>query len=128
MNVQLAGLPMLPWSSPPLCYDTQAQHFMSTPVVVLREIESVATIIRILEETRHQGFPVRSEQHYSDSHTNPKRFGALQGLILRSQLKILLKERVFSSSSESCKSIRPLSMEKFRMYYPRYPAFEVDYT
>lgn len=126
MNVQFAGLPMLPWSSPPLCYDTQAQHIMSTPVIVLREVESVATVIRVLEETRHQGFPVRSEQSFNDSPTKPKRYGVLQGLILRSQLKILLKERAFSLSPESCDSLPPLPIEKFRMYYPRYPAFEVN--
>lgn len=47
MNVQLAGLPMLPWAAPPLSYGTQAQHIMSTPVVVLKEVERVSTVIRV---------------------------------------------------------------------------------
>ena len=47
MNVQLAGLPMLPWAAPPLSYGTQAQHIMSTPVVVLKEVEQVSTVIRV---------------------------------------------------------------------------------
>lgn len=125
MNVQLAGLPMLPWSSPPLCYDTKAQHIMSTPVVVLKEVESVSTIISVLETTRHQGFPVT----YEDSFTNPQgkqcTFGALRGLILRSQLKILLKEKAFYSSMTGISSRAPLSLETFRKYYPRYPAIQV---
>lgn len=124
MNVQLAGLPMLPWSSPPMCHGTQAQTIMSKPVVVLKEVERVSTVISVLEDTRHQGFPVIFEDRFSGSQAKQTSFGALRGLILRSQLQILLKEKPFCSSpTGSTRS--PIPLETFRMYYPRYPAFEV---
>lgn len=126
MNVQLAGLPILPWSSPPLCHDTQAQHIMSKPVIVLKEIERVSTVIGVLENTRHQGFPVTVEDRFLGSQGKQNSYGVLRGLILRSQLKILLKEKAFFSSLSSANSLPPVSLETFRMYYPRYPAFEVQ--
>ncbi|XP_046656068.1 H(+)/Cl(-) exchange transporter 7-like isoform X1 [Daphnia pulicaria] len=123
MNVQLAGLPMLPWSAPPMCHGTQAQYIMSKPVVVLKEVERVSTVISVLEDTRHQGFPVIFEDRFSGSQAKQTSFGVLRGLILRSQLKILLKEKPFCSSPTG--STRPpISLETFRMYYPRYPASE----
>lgn len=124
MNVQLAGLPMLPWSSPPMCHGTQAQYIMSKPVVVLKEVERVSTVISVLEDTRHQGFPVIFEDRFSGSQAKQTSFGVLRGLILRSQLKILLKEKSFCSSPTG--STRPpIPLETFRKYYPRYPTFEV---
>lgn len=125
MNVQLAGLPMLPWSAPPLCYDTQAQHIMSTPVTVLREVERVSTVISVLEETPHQGFPIIFEDRFSGSQAKPNSFGVLRGLILRSQLKILLKEKAFCSTPASINSLPIIPLEKFRIYYPRYPSIKV---
>lgn len=56
MNVQLAGLPMLPWAAPPLSYGTQAQHIMSTPVIVLKEVEQVSTVIRVSVKTKKKQF------------------------------------------------------------------------
>lgn len=128
MNVQLAGLPILPWSAPPFCHDTQAQHIMSTPVTVLKEVERVSTVISVLEETRHQGFPVILEDRFSGSQGKPNSFGVLRGLILRSQLKIILKEKSFCSNPATINSLPTIPLETFRMYYPRYPAFEVKLT
>ena len=118
---------MLPWASPPLCHDTQAQHIMSTPVVVLKEVERVSNIIRVLEDTPHQGYPVTFEDCFTGSQGKHSSFGLLRGLILRSQLKILLKEKAFCSSPTGASSRPPLSLETFRMYYPRYPAYEVNH-
>lgn len=120
MNVQLAGLPMLPWSSPPLSHDTQAGDIMSTPVVVVKEVEQVSEVVRLLKETWHEGFPVVQPS----SHTSSGRvgYGTLRGLILRSQLKILLKERAFCPSASGAQaSQRPVPLETFRLYYPRHP-------
>lgn len=126
MNVQLAGLPMLPWSSPPLCYGTQARDIMSKPVVVLREVERVSTVLSVLEETPHQGFPLTVEDRFTGPQGKQSNFGALRGLVLRSQLKILLKEKAFCSSPTGSGSRPAVPLETFRTYYPRYPTFEVN--
>lgn len=121
MHVQLTGLPMLPWSSAPLSHDTLVKHIMSTPVIVLNEIEQVARVIRVLQDTMHQGFPVVDGHGSSDA---PPHFGHLCGFILRGQLQILLKEKRFcSSTGESDRS--PIPVTTFRSYYPRYPGIQV---
>ena len=113
MNVQLAGLPMLPWTSPPLSHDMLAKHMMSSPVVTFNEVERVSNVVRILKETPHNGFPVVQQ------------CAALRGIILRSQLKILLKEKAFCSSPSGDPSSKsPIPLETFRRYYPRYPALD----
>lgn len=124
MNVKLAGLPMLPWSSPPLCYGTEARDIMSKPVVVLREVERVSTILSVLEETSHQGFPLIFEDRFAGPQGKQNSFGMLRGLILRSQLQILLKEKAFCTSPTGGTSQPPVPLETFRMYYPRYPTFQ----
>ena len=126
MNVQLAGLPMLPWAAPPLSHDILAKDIMSTPVVTLRPVEQVSEIIQILETTRHQGFPVAIKDGPGGDSNH---YGILHGLILRSQLKILLKEKAFCSSSTGNPAGQsPISLETFRLYYPRYPALEVFFN
>lgn len=127
MNVQLAGLPMLPWSSPPLSHDTLAEHIMSTPVVTLKEVEQVSNIIHVLKDSSHHGYPITVDSLYSSTQSGkPTSFGALRGLILRSQLKIILKEKAFSSTPTGAASRPPICLKAFRMYYPRYPALEVN--
>lgn len=67
----------------------------------LREIESVANIKHVLSSTTHNGFPVlRSEPDEDDQLPLPRpgqldstKGGPLQGLILRSQLVVLLDSK-----------------------------------
>lgn len=65
------------------------------------------------------------DENFSSSTTKAQSFGSLRGLILRSQLKILLKEKAFGSSAAIASIQPPVPLETFRMYYPRYPALEV---
>lgn len=54
-------------------------------------------------------------------------YGRFRGLILRSQLIVLLKNKVFNEYEEFWE--KPLSMKMFRNEYPRYPTIEqVDIT
>lgn len=127
INVQLAGLPLLPWSYPPMSYDTLASDIMNSPVIVLKEVEKVSDVIEILRGTHYQGFPVIGSEEVTKSSENPlPSFGSLRGFILRSQLMILLKEKAFSCSPEGG-SYRPcVSLGTFRKYYPRHPDLDVS--
>ena len=94
MHVQLTGLPMLPWSHPPLSHNVLARDIMSSPVIVLRPVEKVATVMQVLRSCPHQGFPI-VDQTTPTTTTAPaaagvQAFGSLRGLILRSQLKVFL--------------------------------------
>ena len=64
-----------------------AKNVMSHPVVTLSAIPRVQEIVKVLEETTHNGFPIRDHEN---------RF---IGLILRSQLITLLQKKDFRESS-----------------------------
>ena len=97
---------------------------MSAPVQVLRPIEKVSTVLRVLESCPHQGFPVVDDRFLAQGkHTT---YGTLRGLILRSQLKILLREKAFCTSTGA--TLRPqISLDAFRNAYPRYPHMKVTH-
>ena len=67
-----------------------------------REVASVAYVRHVLTETSHNGFPVVRATAGEGPHPLPMpgndggngRGGPLRGLILRSQLLVLLQERV----------------------------------
>jgi chloride channel 7 len=125
MHVQLTGLPMLSWAPPPLSHNVQTKQIMSTPVVVMRPIEKVSTIMEVLESCPHQGFPVVDDRFISQGR-HPT-YGILRGLILRSQLKILLCEKAFCTQTGA--TLRPqVSLDTFRKAYPRYPALKVNFA
>lgn len=58
MHIHLSGVPLLGWEPPPLSHNIYANEIMSRPVVSLRKVESVATIVDILKTETHSGFPV----------------------------------------------------------------------
>ena len=60
---------------------------MISPVVTLKEKESVQSLIETLDTNKHNGFPVIRE-----SDGQPASF---IGLVLRSQLVVILRRRAF---------------------------------
>lgn len=76
----------------PLFYQT-ASDVMASDVHTFRTIEKVSYVLKVLKETTCNGFPViaRDEQ----DARGELRVGRLEGLILRSQLLVMLRRRVF---------------------------------
>jgi len=66
-----------------------ASHIMSQNVVGVYEVETVERVLHILKYTRHNGFPVFSREGQKDGSKK------LEGLILRSQIIVLLHRKVF---------------------------------
>ena len=64
----------------------RASHVMASPVISCTEIENVGTIVDLMNTTSHNGFPVISEA------------SQVCGLILRSQLHVLLNKKCFMMS------------------------------
>uniref|UniRef100_A0A670Z4E1 Chloride channel protein n=1 Tax=Pseudonaja textilis TaxID=8673 RepID=A0A670Z4E1_PSETE len=90
MHIQLQSVPFLHWEAPVTSHSFTATQVMSTPVTCLRQSEKVGTVVDILSDTasNHNGFPV-----VESSHGSHQAMG-LRGLILRSQLIVLLKHKV----------------------------------
>ncbi|KAL1498027.1 hypothetical protein ABEB36_008889 [Hypothenemus hampei] len=117
--IQLAGIPLLPWEPPPVVNNIYASEVMSHPVVTLKCVENVGHIVELLKLTTYNGFPV-VDPPLSDQNEITT-YGRIRGLILRSQLIVLLQHKLFIECHEDWDDI---SASLFRDQYPRYPAIE----
>nr|XP_042139730.1 H(+)/Cl(-) exchange transporter 7 isoform X2 [Peromyscus maniculatus bairdii] len=119
MHIQLQSVPFLHWEAPVTSHSLTAREVMSTPVTCLRRREKVGVIVDVLSDTasNHNGFPVVEDV----GDTQPAR---LQGLILRSQLIVLLKHKVFVERSNMGLVQRRLRLKDFRDAYPRFPPIQ----
>jgi len=84
MHVEIKCIPFLEFKPPVGMEQLHAQDLMSSPVVTVQEVESAENIVRMLEDNDHNGFPVLRR--------GTRKF---VGMVLRSQLVVLLKLRAF---------------------------------
>lgn len=109
IHIELKEIPLLEWEPDPILRKYKAHHVMSSPVVTFSHIDRVSSIYWALNHTSHNGFPVLDKQ------------GLFCGLILRSQLLTLLKEKAFTNRSEIPKRFyQKVSLEDFSKDYPRF--------
>ncbi|KAK7069323.1 H(+)/Cl(-) exchange transporter 7 [Halocaridina rubra] len=120
IHIQMTGVPIMGWDAPPLSNNIYASEVMNRPVVSLRCVETVGRIVAVLKAYTYNGFPVVDSlpQNGSDERYF-KSFGRLRGLILRSQLTVLLKHRVFNENAEIWQGDK-VDIRLFRLAYPRY--------
>ncbi|XP_057717380.1 H(+)/Cl(-) exchange transporter 7 [Corythoichthys intestinalis] len=121
IHIKLQSIPFLHWEAPATSHWLTAREVMSSPVTCLNKVEKVGTIVDILSSTstNHNGFPVVVVQ--GDSGEEPAK---LCGLILRSQLIVLLKHKVFVELARSRLTQRKLQLKDFRDAYPRFPPIQ----
>ncbi|XP_077172978.1 H(+)/Cl(-) exchange transporter 7 isoform X2 [Paroedura picta] len=120
MHIQLQSVPFLHWEAPVTSHSLIAREVMSTPVTCLRQVEKVGTIVDILSDpsSNHNGFPV------VESVPGGSQTLGLRGLILRSQLIVLLKHKVFVERTSLSLVHRRLKLKDFRDAYPRFPPIQ----
>ncbi|XP_019395598.1 PREDICTED: H(+)/Cl(-) exchange transporter 7 [Crocodylus porosus] len=120
MHIQLQSVPFLHWEAPVTSHSLTAREVMSTPVTCLRRKEKVGTIVDILSDasSNHNGFPV------VENETDTMQVAGLRGLILRSQLIVLLKHKVFVERANLSLVQRRLKLKDFRDAYPRFPPIQ----
>ncbi|KAJ9582590.1 hypothetical protein L9F63_023078, partial [Diploptera punctata] len=110
IHIQLSGVPLLPWEPPPLSYNIYASEIMSHPVFTFNSVEYVGYIVDVLKSETYNGFP-------GDTGDMKRTF---RGIILRSQLIVLIKNKIFNESSDIW-NIKQITIKMFRDEYPRYP-------
>uniref|UniRef100_A0AAX7VQL5 Chloride channel protein n=1 Tax=Astatotilapia calliptera TaxID=8154 RepID=A0AAX7VQL5_ASTCA len=122
IHIKLQSVPFLHWEAPATSHWLTAREVMSSPVTCFNRIEKVGTIVDVLSNTstNHNGFPVVSRLEL----TQEKNPAKLCGLILRSQLIVLLKHKVFVELARSRLSQRKLQLKDFRDAYPRFPPIQ----
>lgn len=117
-QISVSEVPMLGWRVERSKRCLKAMKIMSSPPVCIRLREKVSVIVEILKNCSHNGFPIVDQ---IDNYTNAP--GHLYGLILRSQLIVILKHRYYEELEREWLS--SISIETFRNEYPRYPSIEV---
>ncbi|KAL7639227.1 UNVERIFIED_CONTAM: hypothetical protein RMT77_010761 [Armadillidium vulgare] len=122
IHIKLSGIPLIPWEPPILTDNIFASEIMSLPVITLQTVESTENIYNTLKRCNHNGFPVVDLQS-QDVREGAKGHGKLRGLILRSDLIILLKNKIFNENTHVWDG-NIVNMELFRAFYPRYPSVE----
>ncbi|KAG9263860.1 H(+)/Cl(-) exchange transporter 7 [Astyanax mexicanus] len=120
VHIKLQSVPFLHWEAPATSHWLTAREVMSSPVTCFNRVEKVGTIVDVLSNTstNHNGFPVIIQAAASEEP------GKLCGLILRSQLIVLLKHKVFVERARSRLSQRKLQLKDFRDAYPRFPPIQ----
>ncbi|XP_047656403.1 H(+)/Cl(-) exchange transporter 7 isoform X2 [Tachysurus fulvidraco] len=120
VHIRLQSVPFLHWEAPATSHWLTAREVMSSPVTYFNRVEKVGTIVDILSatSTNHNGFPVVVQDGAIDE---PRK---LCGLILRSQLIVLLKHKVFVERMRSGLCKRRLQLKDFRDAYPRFPPIQ----
>lgn len=111
---------MLGWRVKRAFRSLQASHIMSTPPVCIKLQDKVSRIVEILKTYPHNGFPV--VEHIDDNGNA----GNLCGIILRSQLVLIIYHRYFVEREALWQ--QNITIETFRNEYPRYPSIEVSYN
>ncbi|XP_042197047.1 H(+)/Cl(-) exchange transporter 7 isoform X2 [Callorhinchus milii] len=91
IHIKLQSVPFLGWEPPGTSHSLTAREVMSYPVTCFKRLEKVGRIVEILSDTstNHNGFPVVDENEEPEEDN----VGRLCGLILRSQLIVLLKHK-----------------------------------
>uniref|UniRef100_A0A4W4H2A8 Chloride channel protein n=1 Tax=Electrophorus electricus TaxID=8005 RepID=A0A4W4H2A8_ELEEL len=119
IHIKLQSVPFLHWEAPATSHWLTAREVMSSPVTCFNQLEKVGTIMDFLSNTatNHNGFPVIVQASGEQS-------GKLCGLILRSQLIVLLKHKVFVERAHSRLHQRKLQLKDFRDAYPRFPPIQ----
>ncbi|XP_037332478.2 H(+)/Cl(-) exchange transporter 7 isoform X1 [Pungitius pungitius] len=120
IHIKLQSVPFLHWDAPATSHWLTAREVMSSPVTCLNRIEKVGTIVDVLSNTstNHNGFAVVTQGASGDEPAK------LCGLILRSQLIVLLKHKVFVELARSRLTLRKLQLKDFRDAYPRFPPIQ----
>ncbi|XP_033887425.2 H(+)/Cl(-) exchange transporter 7 isoform X1 [Acipenser ruthenus] len=120
IHIKLQSVPFLHWEAPATSHALTAREVMSSPVTCFSRLEKVGNIVDVLSNAamNNNGFPVVSEFSASDEP------GRLCGLVLRSQLIVLLKHKVFVERAHSSLIQRKLQMKDFRDAYPRFPPIQ----
>ncbi|PVD38860.1 hypothetical protein C0Q70_01485 [Pomacea canaliculata] len=121
MHIHLQSVPVLGWEPPNLSSNINAREVMSHPVTVLHIKEKVGDIVDLLKKEVHNGFPVVDNLESPQLSGSHRTFGRFRGTILRHQLIVLLKLKVWEENSDFIKLQSRLQMSDFRDNYPRYP-------
>ncbi|GAB1602251.1 chloride transport protein 6-like [Argonauta hians] len=152
IHINLKNIPLLEWDSPAVMDRLTAADIMKDKVLYVFPHTRISTIEQILKTTAHNVFPVvsyctpateatdatrrtpqqRCYQDLSllrrvDPQSESNKRTKLEGIILRTQLTVLLKNGVFFEEGSDPLFQKLLTYEEMTADYPRFPGIhEID--
>ncbi|XP_037821319.1 H(+)/Cl(-) exchange transporter 7 [Lucilia sericata] len=117
IQIEVNHVPMLPWEPLPHYMGLKASNIMSSPVVCIKLRDKANYIYDILNRYKHNGFPVVEDVEGNDRST-----GRVCGIILRSQLIVILLKSLYEEKKRFW--INDTTIQSFRDVYPRYPSID----
>ncbi|XP_075165788.1 chloride channel protein 7 [Haematobia irritans] len=117
IQIKSNHVPMLPWEPLPHYTGLKASNIMSSPVVCIKLRDKSKYIYDILTRYQHNGFPVVEDVQGNDRST-----GRVCGIILRSQLIVILLKSLYEEKKQFW--IGETTIQTFRDVYPRYPSID----
>ena len=148
IHIHIKHIPILGWEPPPVVSTTlTASDFMTRRIHCVRPVNRVSDIYRMLRNSRHNAFPVighsvedidndggganvnssaRNRTVSTSSISERDTTAVFSGVILRHQLVLLLKHRVYGRLDADGDRVfaDTLSMEQIRAAYPRWPSLD----
>ncbi|XP_052820387.1 H(+)/Cl(-) exchange transporter 6-like [Mya arenaria] len=144
IHIHLKGVPLLEWDVPEGMHRLTAKNAMCSDLHFLFPRTRVSVLHRILKTTAHNAYPVVSvvdRAEVSDladisvndmeiktgldptsiEQSDSPRILKFDGIILRSQLVVLLKNQIFFKENASPSSQPKISYNEMTSEYPRYP-------
>ncbi|CAL1545997.1 unnamed protein product [Lymnaea stagnalis] len=122
MNIEVSGIPLLSWEPPPLCEHVYTNDFMSQPVMTLLPVEKVGHIYDCLVGESFNGFPIIEQ----DPNYDMMYKGKLKGIILRHQILVLLKKRVFCPEGQLPANQNSITLKDFENPYPVAQSLKIE--
>lgn len=117
IQTKVNNVPMLPWDPSVLYQGLHAKEIMNYPVVCFKLNEKASYIYNVLKKCNHNGFPV-----VEDVQGNHRSTGRICGIILRSQLIVILLRKLYEENKRFW--FNDVTIQTFRDAYPRYPSID----
>eukprot|EP00038_Savillea_parva_P001702 m.106605 g.106605 ORF g.106605 m.106605 type:complete len:897 (-) comp10595_c0_seq2:30-2720(-) len=104
IHIHLKKIPMLEEKAENIARRLLIEDVMTREVACLPAVVRVSSLIQVLEECSHNGFPVVEEYIDQDGHAKKR----LLGVIIRYQLVVLLKHKVWGQQLRTGGTTQPL--------------------
>ncbi|XP_055919350.1 H(+)/Cl(-) exchange transporter 7 [Eupeodes corollae] len=117
IQIHVNNVPILPWEPKRSHQGLIASKIMSSPVVCIKLRDKADHIYKILKNCNHNGFPV-----VEDVQGNNRSNGRVCGIILRSQLIVILLKSLYEEKKQFWEN--EITNQTFRDVYPRYPSID----
>jgi chloride channel 7 len=102
--MELKGLPFLESHPDSLAHHITAAEAAGHPAVAFTRVERVSAVVDVLKHTKHNGFAVIERGMDGEQH--------IMGIVLRSQLVVLLKSRRCFQPTSFVSEVRERSADK----------------